>query len=103
MVVLRERSYCCRKTVLDSLQPNHEWTIDSLESVLEQTLLCLDGATVTCLVDALDECGTSQARDMVGLFNRLTQNTDSLYVCFASRHYPHNRLATSLEIVLEQI
>lgn len=89
------------RTVLNNISSTHEWTINSLETMLESAVQNLQRTTIICLIDALDECGTSQARDMVSFFNRLIQNHDHLYVCFASRHYPHISIATGLEIILE--
>ncbi|KAF7532680.1 hypothetical protein G7054_g7738 [Neopestalotiopsis clavispora] len=87
--------------VLDTLSPNHEWTVDSLKWIFERAVFELKGVPVTILIDALDECGTSQVRDMVGFFDELSKTYNHLYVCFASRHYPHITTVASLEIVLE--
>lgn len=89
------------RLVLDDISPTHEWTVHSLRSIFEQAVLDFEGISLICLIDSLDECGVSEARDMVRFFNQLTRTHDHVHVCFASRHYPHISMTTGLEIVLE--
>ncbi|KAI0536649.1 hypothetical protein GGR58DRAFT_380186 [Xylaria digitata] len=68
------------------------WEINVLQSLFSAAIAKLGRRRVTCFVDALDECGESQVRDMVEYFEQLGQSAlDSegkLYICFSSRHYP---------------
>lgn len=82
-----------------TFQPGHEWALGSLRSLFEEAIR-ISKRPVICLIDALDECEELQVRDMVGFLNDLV-DLGSLYVCFASRHYPHITVDTSLDIILE--
>lgn len=90
------------QTVLDRLLPTHEWTVPSLESIIEEAVLELENIPLICLIDALDEGDISEVRKMVNFFKDLTQIHRRLLVCLASRHYPHINIDAGLEIVLEQ-
>ncbi|ETS77174.1 hypothetical protein PFICI_11048 [Pestalotiopsis fici W106-1] len=90
------------QTVLaDSFRPGQQWTVELLQSLLEEAVQCLEERPTTCLIDALDECEEQQIRDMVKFLARLSKDSP-LYICFASRHYPHISIATNLSIVLEE-
>jgi ankyrin repeat protein len=101
------------RNIFDSLElstsnigPDHEWDIKSLEALLEQAIQSLEGSSVICFIDALDECGESQARDMVHFFERMSKlavlNGIRFLVCYSSRHYPHITMHYGLELVLER-
>ncbi|KAK6222683.1 hypothetical protein LQW54_000864 [Pestalotiopsis sp. IQ-011] len=88
--------------VLDPFRPGHEWTVESLRSVLEEAAQDLEDTPIICLIDALDECDQGQIRDMVSFFETLAHNQSSLQICFASRHYPYINIRTGLSIILEE-
>lgn len=88
--------------VLHPFRPGHEWTVESLRSVLEEAAQDLEDTSIICTIDALDECDQGQIRDMVSFFETLAHNHRSLQICFASRHYPHINIRTGLSIILEE-
>ena len=58
------------------------------------------------LVDALDECGESEALRIVQMFGRITADSSScshpVEVCFSCRHYPIVDLISGLHICMEE-
>ncbi|OCL03046.1 hypothetical protein AOQ84DRAFT_368715 [Glonium stellatum] len=88
-----------------SISTGYQWSIQSLETLLEQALQSLGETSVVCFIDALDECEEQQIRDMIRLFKRLGELAQSsgihFHVCFSSRHYPHITIQKGLELVLE--
>jgi ankyrin repeat protein len=89
------------RCVLDKIRLGHQWTIESLKTLFEEAVLELGDTPLVCLIDALDECEEKQIRDMVSYLSDLGLTGSRLYVCFASRHYPHITIKTGLSIVLE--
>ncbi|KAI4595996.1 hypothetical protein KJ359_006288 [Pestalotiopsis sp. 9143b] len=89
-------------TLQNRFLPGHEWTVESLRSVLEEAAQDLEDTSIICTIDALDECDQGQIRDMVSFFETLAHNHRSLQICFASRHYPHINIRTGLSIILEE-
>ncbi|KAI1866878.1 uncharacterized protein JN550_007425 [Neoarthrinium moseri] len=87
--------------ILDTLRPSHQWSIGSLTSLIKEAMQILAQTRVVCLIDALDECDVQQIRDMVFLLKDLVDKGGPLYICFASRHYPHITVE-GLEIILEE-
>ena len=86
---------------------DHEWSIESLKQVFEEAVCRLERFdSVTCFIDALDECGESEIRDMVEFFERLADsavaNQIQFQVVFSSRHYPHVTISKSVGLVLER-
>ncbi|XWX02319.1 hypothetical protein V2A60_010356 [Cordyceps javanica] len=83
-----------------------QWSIDSVQAHFELAVQRVEGLTIMCFIDALDECDEDEVRDMVSFFERLGEssvNGDAqLFVCFASRHYPHITLSKGLYLVLER-
>ncbi|KAI9150018.1 Trans-aconitate decarboxylase 1 [Paramyrothecium foliicola] len=83
----------------------YQWNVESLKEVFEKAVLQLEGASLSCFIDALDECDEDQIRDMVSFLEQLSQRTSSarvkVRICFSSRHYPHISISTALELVLE--
>ncbi|KAI1115623.1 hypothetical protein F5Y14DRAFT_409764 [Nemania sp. NC0429] len=81
------------------------WGIDVLQRLFSAAIAKLGGRRLTCFVDALDECGESQVRDMVEYFEQLGQSVlDSegkLYICFSSRHYPTICIQNGQTLTLE--
>ena len=83
----------------------HQWSVDSLKTLLEEAILRLGETPVVCLIDALDECDERQIRDMISFFEHIGQLTlsasISFQVCFSSRHYPHITIGSGITLVLE--
>ncbi|OTB01931.1 hypothetical protein M426DRAFT_14086 [Hypoxylon sp. CI-4A] len=59
--------------VLDSITPKPQWSIDSLESLFEGALEALEGDSLVCFIDALDECNEQQIRDMLSFLQRASK------------------------------
>ncbi|KAL3291395.1 Pfs NB-ARC and Ankyrin domain protein [Colletotrichum asianum] len=82
-----------------------EWTLESLKDLFEEAVLNLENLSVTCFIDALDECDENEIRDMVSFFEHLaeatTRNSVSFQVCFSSRHYPFITISKAVSLVLE--
>ncbi|TGJ79046.1 hypothetical protein E0Z10_g9716 [Xylaria hypoxylon] len=82
-----------------------EWTIEALEDLFEQTVRLLGSSSVVCFIDALDECGEGQVRDMVKFFQRLGDIAKAVNVGFwvflTSRHYPHITISTGIHLTLD--
>ncbi|KAH8722866.1 ankyrin repeat-containing domain protein [Phaeosphaeriaceae sp. PMI808] len=98
--------------VFNSLGPStsnfgadHQWTMGSLKTLLEQAIRDLGNSYVVCFIDALDECEEEQVRDMIQFFEHIgdlaVSNGIRFQVCFSSRHYPHITIRNGLELVLE--
>ncbi|KAI4598781.1 hypothetical protein KJ359_002673 [Pestalotiopsis sp. 9143b] len=89
--------------VLDTSRPGREWNVESLKTLFEEALQDLGQTSLTCVIDALDECEEQDVRDMVNFLNELVcTDTSRLYICFASRHYPYITLEASLDVILEE-
>jgi ankyrin repeat protein len=88
-----------------SLGTNHQWTTESLKTLLEQAIQALGKYSVVCFIDALDECEQEQIREMVQFFEHIgdlaVSNSIRFQVCFSSRHYPHITIRNGLELVLD--
>ncbi|ORY00446.1 hypothetical protein BCR34DRAFT_638123 [Clohesyomyces aquaticus] len=88
-----------------SISTEHQWNAESLKTLLEQTIQSLEGTSVVCFIDALDECEEEQVRDMVSFFEHVSElavSSDIRFkVCFSSRHYPHITIRKGLDLVLE--
>ncbi|KAK1585010.1 uncharacterized protein LY79DRAFT_704988 [Colletotrichum navitas] len=82
-----------------------EWTIELLKELLEEVFRNLKDESVTCFIDALDECDEDQIRDMVSFFESVSENTTAMdigfQVCFSSRHYPHITISKAASLILE--
>ncbi|TGJ88459.1 hypothetical protein E0Z10_g289 [Xylaria hypoxylon] len=81
------------------------WGINVLQSLFSAAIAKLGRRRVTCFVDALDECGESQVRDMMEYFEQLGQSAldaeGKLYICFSSRHYPTICIQNGRTLTLE--
>ncbi|KAM7206848.1 hypothetical protein V8F20_002554 [Naviculisporaceae sp. PSN 640] len=82
------------------------WTIELLTQMLTKALSLLKAEqTLTCFVDALDECEEWDVRSMVsffeGLGDSIPASTAHLRICFSSRHYPSIIPKKGLQITLE--
>ncbi|KAJ3956749.1 hypothetical protein N0V92_006709 [Colletotrichum tropicale] len=82
-----------------------KWTLESLKDVFEAAVLNLQNLSVTCFVDALDECNEDEIRNMVSFFEHIAEATTrksvSFQVCFSSRHYPYITISKAVSLVLE--
>jgi hypothetical protein len=88
-----------------SIASSHEWSIESLQQLLEKAIMGLRDCSVVCFVDALDECNEQQIRDMIRYFEHIAERTVSagigFQICFSSRHYPNITIQKGLGMVLE--
>ncbi|OCK74802.1 hypothetical protein K432DRAFT_397795, partial [Lepidopterella palustris CBS 459.81] len=87
--------------------PNNfdQWNIETVKNLFGRAVESLGRRSLTCFIDALDECEEDQVREMVAFFERLGQFAVSsqiqLYVCFSSRHYPHITIEKGVHLILE--
>lgn len=84
----------------------HEWSIESLKSVLEQAVMGLGKTSLVCYIDALDECDESDISDMLSFFETVARDVTAngginLRVCISSRHFPAFDISTGLTFDLE--
>lgn len=86
--------------------PDSFWTTQILCDLLAEAITRLQPRRLTCFIDALDECDEPQVRDMVVFFDELREtsmkNGSSLFISFASRHYPTIGIHECCELVLEK-
>jgi ankyrin repeat protein len=66
---------------------DYQWTLATVQQVLEKVIQELGEYRVVCFIDALDECDEDDVRNMVKFF--WTSSKPSFRVCFASRPYPN--------------
>lgn len=82
------------------------WTTERLEYCFERVVQSLPAVPVYIVVDALDECGESEVRAMVRLFEILREQAvkaeKEFRVCLSSRHYPHITVEKYVELVVEE-
>ncbi|KAH0544912.1 hypothetical protein FGG08_000992 [Glutinoglossum americanum] len=90
---------------ISSISTSYQWSIGSLETLLEQAIRGLGESSVVCFIDALDECEEPQIRGMISFFEHLSELAMSagvkFQVCFSSRHYPYITIRKNLDLVLE--
>jgi hypothetical protein len=79
---------------------NHQWTIATLEDLLEKAIRRLRSHRVLCFIDALDECDESQIRNMISFLQN--PNAAQFRVCFASRPYPVISMQNCLNLDLDR-
>ncbi|KAL6868614.1 Pfs, NACHT and ankyrin domain protein [Trichoderma novae-zelandiae] len=76
-----------------------------VRKLFRNAVLLLDARTLTCVIDALDECDEQQVRDMVGYFEDLgreaIKRSIQLRISFSSRHYPYISIEHALRLTLE--
>lgn len=81
-------------------------SVDILKNLFHSGILRLGERSITCFIDALDECDEQQAADIVCFFEELselsTDNRIRLKVCFSSRHYPYIDIRVGLRLILEK-
>ncbi|KAJ9660151.1 hypothetical protein H2201_007058 [Coniosporium apollinis] len=82
-----------------------EWHVTELRKFLEDTILDASKAcSIRLYIDALDECGEKDARDLIAFFESLTSKLapiEALGICFSCRHYPILALERGLTICME--
>jgi ankyrin repeat protein len=80
--------------------------IELLKALFEDAVLHLGTSQLVCFIDALDECGEEQIRDMVSFFEQVGEQAVlcgvSFRVCFSSRYYPHITIRKGLSLELEK-
>lgn len=83
---------------------NMGWQPEILKEIFALVVEHLRDRRVVCFVDALDECPEDDVRDMISLFEELSdhENSCNFLVCFSSRHYPEITIKTGLQLVLEK-
>lgn len=93
---------CCA-TQLSAIK-NRGWQPEMLKEIFALVVDHLRDRRVVCFVDALDECPEDDVRDMISLFEELSdrENSCNFLVCFSSRHYPEITIKTGLQLVLEK-
>jgi hypothetical protein len=81
------------------------WNNELLKFLLRKAVLALDTKRLTCYVDAVDECGYSEAQDVVDFFKVLREVAHKagieVRVLLSSRHYPQVDLRCCSKIILE--
>jgi ankyrin repeat protein len=91
--------------IASSISTKHQWSVESLQTLLEQSIQKLGESSVVCFIDALDECEEQQVREMIQFFERIGQLIASTGIrfrtCFSSRHYPYITIQKGLGLVLE--
>ncbi|PCD42841.1 hypothetical protein AU210_005366 [Fusarium oxysporum f. sp. radicis-cucumerinum] len=80
-------------------------SLNGLKDLLHAAVIKLGQRSLTCFIDALDECDEQQVMDLVEYFEDLaekcTEEKVSLHVCFSSRHYPYIDIKFGIRTVLE--
>ncbi|RFU79266.1 pfs, nacht and ankyrin domain [Trichoderma arundinaceum] len=79
--------------------------LDTIQTLLRKAISMLGQRSLTCFIDALDECDEQQVRDMVEYFEELGQRAVEdevgLRICFSSRHYPYIFIRNGVRLTLE--
>ncbi|KAJ1329006.1 ankyrin repeat domain-containing protein 50 [Microdochium nivale] len=82
-----------------------QWRLSELQGFVRSVVTRPRSRPFLLLVDALDECDESQARDMVEFLESLSvcafQVGVPLHICLSSRHYPSIRIDKVIEVVVE--
>lgn len=94
---------------LGSIAPNnddfHTWNIEMVKDIFGRAIKNLGNRSLTCFIDALDECEEDEVREMVAFFECLGQVTIlshiQFHICFSSRHYPYITIEKGVELTLE--
>jgi ankyrin repeat protein len=93
------------QSVLDKQRQRDSWPIEMLSGLFHEAIIALGNDRLTCYIDALDECSEAEIRNMIEVFEELTESaiaeSVNFRVCFSSRHYPRISINTCLELVLE--
>jgi hypothetical protein len=82
-----------------------EWSVARLQDLFLSIIRILGRRPLIAFIDALDECQEEEVREMVDFFVDLSvlarSVSETLHICFSSRHYPHITFGQGLEMVLE--
>ncbi|PGH07190.1 hypothetical protein GX51_01977 [Blastomyces parvus] len=98
------------QTILDDPelipQSQNGWpSLDILKELFGNAVFALGKRSVTCFVDALDECDEQHVVEMVEFFEDLaeqsTANGVQFRICFSSRHYPYIDIQRAIRLTLE--
>lgn len=77
-----------------------------LRTIFENAVCTLGKRSLTCFIDALDECDEQQVVEMVQYFETLTKKSTekgiSFRTCFSSRHYPYIFIQRGIRLTLER-
>jgi ankyrin repeat protein len=80
-------------------------SLNVLKDLLHSAVSKLGQRSLTCFIDALDECDEQQVMDLVEYFEDLaeqcTEDGVRLSICFSSRHYPYIDVRLGIRLVLE--
>lgn len=81
-----------------------QWSVELLKSLFRHAVQNLEQSPLTCFIDALDECGVDQIRNMILFFEELGETAVSVgisfRVCLSSRHYPYITISKGLSLDL---
>ncbi|KAK5998770.1 Ankyrin repeat domain-containing protein 50 [Cladobotryum mycophilum] len=84
---------------------NPAWDIESLQAIFSAAVKRLGQRTLTCFIDALDECNEEQIQSMIEFLEDLgdvaVEEGIKLYICFSSRHYPYIDIRNGKKLILE--
>lgn len=79
--------------------------LNVLKEIFERAAMALGPRSLTCFIDALDECDEQEVRDMVQFFEDLAETTTTdgikLRICFSSRPYPYISIRKGILFTLE--
>lgn len=79
--------------------------LNVLKDLFHNAVSKLGQRTLTCFIDALDECDEQQVMEMVRYFEELAESCAStgvqIRICFSSRHYPYIHIRHGIELTLE--
>jgi ankyrin repeat protein len=99
--LIKPRSF----TVSNEGDRRSQWGIELLKTAFEQAIEAIGHRSVTCVIDALDECDESEVRDMVSFFEDLGElpaaQAGQFSICLSSRRYPHITISHGVELVLD--
>jgi hypothetical protein len=90
------------------LYKDQGWPLPVLKDLFREAVRhCRYEGTLTCCIDALDECNEDAVRDMLALFEDLGEMATSeelpFSVCFTSRHYPSITIARVEELSIDNL
>ena len=82
-----------------------EWQPRELKKFITSVIIGWKSKPLLLLVDALDECNKVDMDDAVKFLESLSIHANksgtTLRICLSRRHYPHSRIAKSLELIVE--
>jgi hypothetical protein len=78
----------------------------TLQIMLRECIRRLDGTSVICFIDALDEGKEQKVRDIISFFESVGEVAlkalldYNFHICFSSTHYLYITIKKSLELIL---